>query len=259
MFLEIDGLKIFYNIEGEGNPLILLHGWGASSDSLYSLFYYFKKKYLVINLDLPGFGKSDAPNKSFDGEDYKNIILKFISNLKLKNFTIIGHSFGGRIGIRIASENPFVLKGLILIDSAGIREKKTNKQKIRESTFKILKKITLKIFKGKKQEKILDYLRNIFGSTDYKIQKGIMRDTLVKVVNEDLTTYLKRINTKTLIVWGEKDKELPVKHAYLMHSLIKDSKLVIIKNAGHFPYLDNITKVLSSIESFLEKIYGNSF
>lgn len=259
MFLEIDGLKIFYNIEGEGNPLILLHGWGASSGSLYSLFYYFKKKYLVINLDLPGFGKSDAPNKSFDGEDYKNIILKFISNLKLKNFTIIGHSFGGRIGIRIASENPFVLKGLILIDSAGIREKKTNKQKIRESTFKILKKITLKIFKGKKQEKILDYLRNIFGSTDYKMQKGIMRDTLVKVVNEDLTTYLKRINTKTLIVWGEKDKELPVKHAYLMHSLIKDSKLVIIKNAGHFPYLDNITKVLSSIESFLEKIYGNSF
>lgn len=259
MFLEIDGLKIFYNIEGEGNPIVLLHGWGANSDSLYSLFHYFKKKYLVINIDLPGFGKSDTPNKSFDGEDYKNIILKFISNLKLKNFTIIGHSFGGRIGIRIASENPFELKSLILIDSAGIREKKTNKQKISESTFKILKKLTLKIIKGKSQEKILDYLRNIFGSTDYKMQKGIMRDTLVKVVNEDLTSNLKKIKIKTLIIWGEKDKELPIKHAYLMHDLIKNSKLVIIKNAGHFPFLDNTTKVLNSIESFLEEIYRNVF
>lgn len=259
MFLEIDGLKIFYQIEGEGYPLILLHGWGANSDSLNSLFHYFNKKYLVINLDLPGFGKSDTPIKSFNGEDYKSIVLKFIKSLKLKNFTIIGHSFGGRIGIRIASENIDELKGLILIDSAGIREKKTNKQKISEATFKILKKITLKIFKGKKQEKFLDFLRNIFGSIDYKMQKGVMRETLVKIVNEDLTTNLKRINTKTLIIWGEKDKELPVKHAYLINSLIRDSKLVIIKNAGHFPYLDNITKVLSSIESFLEVIYGNVF
>ncbi|MGQ9844996.1 MAG: alpha/beta fold hydrolase [Caldisericia bacterium] len=257
MLLEIDGLKIFYNIEGEGNPLILLHGWGASSDTLFSLFHYFKKNYFVINLDLPGFGKSDTPNRSFDGEDYKNIVLKFIKSLELKNFTIIGHSFGGRIGIRIASENPFELKGLILIDSAGIREKKTKKQKISESTFKILKKIILKLFKEKKQEKFLNYLRNIFGSNDYKMQKGIMRDTLVKVVNEDLTSNLKKIKTKTLIIWGEEDKELPIKHAYLMHNLIKNSKLTIIKNAGHFPFLDNTTKVLNSIESFLEEIYGN--
>jgi len=258
MFVEIDGLKIFYNIDGNGYPVILLHGWGANSDSLYPLYNYLKNNYYVINLDLPGFGRSDIPLKSLNGEDYKNIILKFINHLNLKNYTIIGHSFGGRIGIRIAKENPIELKSLILIDSAGIREKKKVKQKISESTFKFLKKMVLKTIKGKNQEKFLDKLRNIFGSTDYKSQKGVMRETLVKVVNEDLTSYLKDIKTKTLIIWGEKDKELPVKHAYIMNSLIKNSKLVIIKNAGHFPFLDNLIKVLNSIESFLEEIYGSN-
>lgn len=258
MFVEIDGLKIFYNIKGDGNPVILLHGWGANSDSLYPIYNYLKNNYYVINLDLPGFGRSDIPLNSLNGEDYKNIILKFINYLNLKNYTIIGHSFGGRIGIRIAKENPTELKSLILIDSAGIREKKKVKQKISESTFKLLKKLVLKIIKGKNQEKFLDKLRNIFGSTDYKSQKGVMRETLVKIVNEDLTSYLKDIKTETLIIWGENDKELPVKHAYIMNNLIKKSKLVIIQNAGHFPFLDNLIKVLNSIESFLEEVYGNN-
>lgn len=258
MFVEIDGLKIFYNIKGDGNPVILLHGWGANSDSLYPIYNYLKNNYYVINLDLPGFGRSDIPLNSLNGEDYKNIILKFINYLNLKNYTIIGHSFGGRIGIRIAKENPTELKSLILIDSAGIREKKKVKQKISESTFKLLKKLVLKIIKGKNQEKFLDKLRNIFGSTDYKSQKGVMRETLVKIVNEDLTSYLKDIINETLIIWGENDKELPVKHAYIMNNLIKNSKLVIIQNAGHFPFLDNLIKVLNSIESFLEEVYGNN-
>ena len=258
MFVEIDGLKIFYNVEGNGNPVILLHGWGANSYSLIPISNYLKKIYQTISLDLPGFGKSDIPLNSFNGDDYKNIVLKFINFLNLKNYVIIGHSFGGRIAIRIARENPDELKGLILIDSAGIREKKTEKQKISENTFKFLKKITTKLLKGESREKILDKLRNIFGSVDYKSQKGVMRDTLVKVVNEDLTSFLKEIKVKTLIIWGEKDKELPVKHAYIMYELIQNSKLFILKNCGHFPYLDNLPKVLSSIESFLEEIYGNS-
>ena len=258
MFAEIDGLKIFYNVEGNGNPVILLHGWGTNSDSLIPISNYLKKIYQTISLDLPGFGKSDIPLNSFSGDDYKNIVLKFISLLNLKNYVIIGHSFGGRIAIRIAKENPDELKGLILIDSAGIREKKTKKQKISESTFKFLKKITTKLFKGESREKILDKLRNIFGSTDYKSQKGVMRDTLVKVVNEDLTSFLREIKVKTLIIWGEKDKELSVKHAYIMNESIPNSKLIVLKNCGHFPYLDNLPKVLSAIESFLEEIYGSS-
>ena len=143
-------------------------------------------------------------------------------------------------------------------DTSEKGEKKTEKQKISENTFKFLKKITTKLLKGESRERFLDKLRNIFGSVDYKSQKGVMRDTLVKVVNEDLTSFLKEIKVKTLIIWGEKDKELPVKHAYIMYELIQNSKLFILKNCGHFPYLDNLPKVLSSIESFLEEIYGNS-
>lgn len=258
MFVNIDGLKIFYNVEGEGYPILLLHGWGVNSDSLFPIFNYLKNSFRIITLDLPGFGRSDTPYESFDGDDYKNVVLKFINYLSLKNLTILGHSFGGRIAIRLAKENLNDLKGLILIDSAGIREKKRLKQKISEGLFKFLKKVINKILKGKTKDNILEKLRNIFGSIDYKSQKGVMRDTLVKIVNEDLTPFLKEIKVKTLIIWGEKDKDLPIKHAYLMNELIENSKLVIVKNAGHYPYLDNLTKVLNSIEIFLKELYGNN-
>lgn len=258
MFANIDRIKVYYEIHGDGFPIFLFHGWGGNSNSLYPIGSVLEKDYKVIYIDFPGFGKSDVPLKSFDGEDYKNLILKFIDSLNLKGYAIIGHSFGGRIGIRIAKERKEEVKALILIDSAGIRDKKTLKQRFTEKTFKLLKKLVIKLFKGKSQEKILNNLRKIFGSKDYKSVNGAMRDTLVKIVNEDLSSIMSEIDTKTLIIWGENDKELPLRHAYIIKEKIKNSKLVIIKNAGHFPYLDNLTKVISEIKLFLGEI-NNEF
>lgn len=258
MYANIDGVKVYYEINGDGYPILLFHGWGGNSKSLYPIGSVLEKNYKVIYIDFPGFGKSDTPTKSFDGEDYKNIILKLIDNLKIKSYVILGHSFGGRIGIRVAKERKDEVKGLILIDSAGIRDKKTIKQRFTEKTFKLLKNLTIKLFKGKSQEKILNNLRKFFGSKDYKSVNGVMRDTLVKIVNEDLSSIMSEIETKTLIIWGENDKELPLRHGYIMKEKIKNSKLVIIKNAGHFPYLDNLTKVVSEIKNFLGEI-SNEF
>ncbi|MDI6861631.1 MAG: alpha/beta hydrolase [Caldisericia bacterium] len=254
MFVNIDNLNIYYEIHGDGMPILLFHGWGGNSFSLYPIGMNLEKEYKVIYFDFPGFGKSDIPKRPFDGEDYKNFILKFIDFLNLKNYIIIGHSFGGRIGIRIAKDRKDKLKALILIDSAGIRDPKTLKQKFTEKTFKFLKNLVIKNFKGERREKILKILRGTFGSKDYKSVDGVMRDTLVKIVNEDLTSIMKEISTPTLILWGENDKELPLRHAYIMNKNIKNSKLVIIKNAGHFPYLDNLIKVISEIKSFLGEV-----
>lgn len=258
MNINIDGLNIFYRVEGSGNNLILLHGWGVSSDSLYPILNYLKRSYKVYALDLPGFGRSDIPKSSFDGENYKNIVLKFIKELNINDYVIIGHSFGGRIGIRISRENNPNLKGLILIDSAGIRDKKSLKQKLSEGLFKLIKRVVLKIFKKEKGEKILDFFRNILGSIDYKSQKGILRETLVKIVNEDLKPFLKDIKVKTLIIWGEKDRDLPLRHAFIFKNLIKNSKLIIIKDGSHYPFLENLTKVLNSIELFLRDVYNEN-
>lgn len=255
MFVKIDDLNIYYEIEGDGNPILLFHGWGGNSYSLYPIGSLLKDSYKVIYLDFPGFGKSDIPKKSLNGEDYKNIILKLIDFLKLKEYSIIGHSFGGRVGIRIAVERKNDLKGLILIDSAGIRDKKSLKQRIREKSFKILKRLFLKATKGKTRDKIISSLQNLFGSKDYKSVNGVMRETLVKIVNEDLLPLLKEIETKTLIIWGEFDKELPLRHGLIMKENIKNSNLVVIKNGGHFPYLDNLPKVISEIKNFLGEIY----
>ncbi len=256
MYVKIDDLNIYYDIQGEGFPILLFHGWGGNSNSLYPIGNYLKDKYKVIYIDFPGFGKSDVPKCSLSGEDYKIIVSKFINYLNLKDFIIIGHSFGGRIGIRIATERKKDIKGLILIDSAGIRDKKKLKQRISERTFKFLKSAVLKLLKGKTKDKTISFLQKIFGSKDYKNVDGVMRETLVKIVNEDLLPILKEIEAKTLIIWGEFDKELPLRHGLIMKENIKNSNLVIIKNGSHFPYLDNLPKVLSEINKFLGEIYG---
>lgn len=255
MYKDIDDFKLYYDIQGEGSPLILLHGWGGNSGSLFPLANILKKDFKVFTLDLPGFGKSSKPTSAIGGDKYKIIVQKFINFIEVHNYSIIGHSFGGRIAIRIASEKPLDLCSLVLIDSGGIKSEKEITQLLSERLFKLLKKTIKLIFKGKLQYKILETLKRHFGSYDYRKQNGIMREILVKVINEDLSNLLTQIDVPTLIIWGEKDDVLPLSHARYIKQLVRNSQLEIIPNAGHFPYLDNLPKVYAVLSKFLNDAY----
>jgi pimeloyl-ACP methyl ester carboxylesterase len=255
MFKDIDGFKLYYDVEGEGPSLILLHGWGGNSYSLLPLTNVLKKDFRVFTLDLPGFGRSSKPVSAIGGEEYKTVVQKFIDAVGIQDYSIIGHSFGGRIAIKIASLKPKGLCSLVLIDSGGIKAEKETNQILSERFFKLLKKSVKLIFKGALQYRILETLKRHFGSDDYRRQDGIMREILVKIVNEDLTDLLPLIDVPTLIIWGEKDDILPVSHGRCMKQLLKDAQLEIIPNAGHFPYLDYLPKVYTVLYNFLNNVY----
>ena len=95
-----------------------------------------------------------------------------------------------------------------------------------------------------------------FGSQDYKDSEGIMRQTMVKVINDDLSHLLPLIKAPSLLIWGENDQDTPVYMGQEMEKAIPDSGLVIIKGAGHYSYLDNYDQFRAVIKVFLKDDLG---
>lgn len=205
MNILIDNLKINYEIYGGKNKknIVLLHGWGTNLNSFKIMIDYLKENYKVIAIDLPGFGYSDVPNKVLNITEYSKIIHNLLIKLKVKNAVLIGHSFGGRIAITLAGHYDYNPEKIILINSAGIKPKRTIWYYIKIYTYKLLKKLSLLLPK-KIATLYIKKLRSIFGSKDYNDAPEIMKGILSLVVNEDLRKYMKKIKAPTLLLWGKK-------------------------------------------------------
>jgi pimeloyl-ACP methyl ester carboxylesterase len=250
----INNLRINYKTTGSGPVILILHGWSSSSDSwIKAMEHLSRVGYQIICPDLPGFGKSGTPAESWDTDDYMEWLSGLIGVLKLDKFILLGHSFGGRIAIKFSAKNADKLKCLILCDSAGIRPKLNAK---RTAVYKMVQ-MGNSVFASGFLLKIKDILRNILyffiKNIDYVKAKGVMRATMTKVVNEDLTSCLSDIKNKTLLVWGKNDKLVSIEYAYQFNDKIKDSKLEIIPGVGHSPHLKYFERLTEIIIMFLNE------
>ena len=253
MFIKIDEVKVYYEVNGQGKPVILLHGWGGQAASFMPVLDFLSQTFKVYALDLPGFGRSSIPPTAWGSNDYALFIYKFLSKLGIAKADLIGHSFGGRIIISLAANFPEKVGKLILVDSAGIRPKRTAKYYLRTLMAKTGKRLSSLPPFGKG---LKDVIYNRMGSKDYR-EAGNMRGILVKVVNEDLRHLLVKIKAPTLLIWGEEDKETPISHAKIMERQIEDAGLVILKGAGHFSYLDNLSQFCLIAVNFLGECQDN--
>lgn len=254
MNIVIDNLNISYNISGNESAtetFVILQGWGTKYEYYEKIAALLRNKFKVVQFDFPGFGGSDEPPVPWGVDDYTDFFDKLMEKLSIKEAILLGHSYGGRVIIKYANREKrnLSIKKIILMDAAGIMPKKTFKQKFNIRKYKIMKAV----FKPKIMyflfPEIIDDWRDRQGSADYKNASEIMRACLVKAVNEDLTALLPGIKEETLIIWGEDDDSTPVSDAYLMDKMIPDSGLAIIKNAGHFSYIDQpqiFTEILSN-------------
>lgn len=239
-FVKIKGLRVYYEKDGNGEPILLLHGWGGNTGSLKPICDILKRQFTTYSLDLPGFGRSFIPEIPWETQNYGLFIKEFLDNFGIEKVNLIGHSFGGKIGIWIASHYPFIIKRLVLIAPSGIKPKRQLGYYLKVFIAKIAKTLPPHL-KERLYEKI--------GSSDYKTA-GKMKPTLIKVLKEDFKPLLCKILAPTLIIWGEDDKETPLYQGKIMEKEISNSKLAIIKG-GHFCYLDEPQYVSSLILDFL--------
>lgn len=253
MKVNIENMNLNYICEGKGKDVLILHGWGASIDTIMPIFNHLKNRFRVFAMDFPGCGKSQEPSEILGAYDYARITKKFIDAMGIKDVILIGHSHGGRVSLVLANKYPDLVKKMILIDSAGLIPKRKLKYYIKVYSFKALKKIYSMIFFWMDKNEKMEKFYKKFGSTDYKQANGIMRKILVKLVNEDLRPLLKDIQASTLLIWGKDDNDTPVYMGEIMEKEIKDSGLVVLENAGHYSYLDQFMRFKAIIDSFLKE------
>lgn len=251
--LEIKGLKINYSESGrkDGKPVIILHGWGCNFSTVKSIAECLEDGMRIFSIDLPGHGKSQEPDDVWSTFDFSDFLKEFIKHHSLSNPSLIGHSFGGRVSIAYASKHP--VDKLVLIDSAGIKPKRSLKYYYKVYSYKLLKKIVKALFKEEKADKYINKALNKKASADYLSSSPRMRAVMSKCVNEDLTKFLPEINASTLLIWGEKDTATPLTDAKKMERSIKDSGLVSFANCGHYSFLDNPYQFKAVLRSFFDK------
>lgn len=226
-----------------GPTLVMLHGWGRSLEAFRPLGELLSRDFKVILVDLPGFGRSPLPNAaSNEGGgwgtlEYSERVKELLDRSGVRECILVGHSFGGRISVQLASRHPSLVKGVVLIGSHGLKRARSLAQEIRIRLIKSI--ITFaKTIDGLTGSRIFaHYLAPRFGSRDYK-GAGDLRKTLVKTVNEDLSTQAANISAPTLLLWGADDQETPIDLARDFHRLIRDSTLHIFPNKGHEPFAD---------------------
>ena len=243
MIKVIDGIKVYYEYidNNKNNNIVFLHGWGQNIKMMKYIGEKLEINYNYLYIDLPGFGKSMEPKEVLSVYDYSNIINELVSVLELKNIVIIGHSFGGKIGLVYASK--YDINKLICL--ASPYKKTTKKITLKTKIYKIIKKYKSLRF-------ITNFLSKYIGSTDYNNANLMMRNILVSTVNLDIRCDIKKIKCPTLLIWGTNDTQVKIEDAYELNNLIANSKLIEYKNLSHYAYLENISEVSSEIKKFIE-------
>lgn len=232
-------------IFGKGESCVLfLHGWGGSTNSFFNIAEKMAVDKKVIVVDLYGFGKTKYPNVVLDTYEYALQIYLMLKRKQINKVSIVAHSFGGRIAMLLASVFDIVVERLVLVDSAGVKPKRGLIYRIKVQQYKRAKQ--------KIKNKINPLKLSKYGSDEYKKLNDIQRQGYVKIVNQDLTYLLKYIRSKTLIVWGSKDKSTPMYMAKKIQKKIQGSRLYVYLDSGHFCYLENYLNFINLLKVFLK-------
>jgi pimeloyl-ACP methyl ester carboxylesterase len=233
--------------------LLILHGWGSNSMRWQRVTELLEKKGIeVLVLDLPGFGVEPSPDRPWSRNDYINWIFQKVKEKNWQKFNLLGHSFGGGIAAKIATENPDPIEKLILCAPAIIKRKS-----IKTYLFYWLAYLGKKIFSlpgfrifHPLAEKLIYKLA---GARDYYLADGIMKETMKKIgKEEDLEMILDKIKIPTLILWGKRDDVLPLKDAFRIKEKIRDSELKIIPKARHSPHREAPEELAENIIQFIK-------
>jgi pimeloyl-ACP methyl ester carboxylesterase len=226
--------------------LLILHGWGCDKYVYCDVVAHLEPRYSVTLPELPGFGDTPEPPEPWGVSEYADYVLELCKREDILPDIVIAHSLGARIAIKLLAEDKITPRKIVFTGAAGIRPKQTLKQKIKTRLFKF-KKALLRL-----SPEALEKLRQKHGSADYREASPMMRQCLVKIVNEDLTELLPLIEQETLLIWGEDDDATPLADGYLMEKLMPDAGLALMRETGHYAFIDQPELFNRILDSYLE-------
>ncbi len=234
----VNNVNTVVKIYGEGSPqqagrpFLILHGWNSSSDKWIEVAETLSKRGLKVFVpDLPGFGKSDALQIPWNTNKYVNWVEEFVkSQPELRSeFYLLGHSFGGALASKYVVKHPQEVKKLFLVSAACIR-KKTAKKSLFQKVSKVVKLFYFLPYYSFFRRAVYKF---VIKKSDYLYVDGIIKETYLNVISDNLSFHLPFIKAPVVIIWGDKDEMTPIEDARFIQNQIKNSKLSIIQGAGH--------------------------
>ncbi len=218
---------------------MFFHGYLADKRSFFHQIAYFERDFEVFAPDFKGFGENEGMEYPYSLDDYIKDTEEYFYKNGIYKPSVIAHSFGGRVAIKMAGREENSFDKLVLTGAAGLKPKPSFKKTIKKTLFNLLKKfVDKKRLEG-------------FYSKDYLALSPTMRESFIKIVNEYLDDYLPYIKNSTLIINGREDRETPLYMAKRLNREIRNSQLKIIENAGHFAFIDKPNAFNMEVGKFL--------
>ena len=271
-YIKVGTFKIrYWALGNKGTPVILIHGLGASADIWMYNVEALAKQHRVYALDLAGFGRSDKPGPSFTPFDYTPFLDDFKKALNINRVSLVGQSLGGGIALHYAIQFPKKVDKLVLVDSAGLGKEVIWTLRLMSlplvgEVFSYPSRRGVEIFfklavrnRALVTKDFVELYYDIFsqpGFQEYFLRilrrivniRGAREEILGPIMNN-----LQEITQPVLIIWGEKDRVLALKHAYYAKGKLRNAKLEIMEGCGHIPFFERSEEFNRAVLSFLSK------
>jgi pimeloyl-ACP methyl ester carboxylesterase len=211
-----------YERYGDGAPsVVALHGWGRDRRDWDPVL----RGTAAYALDLPGFGLSPAPPAGWGAQEYSRFLAPLFD--ELDPVVLVGHSFGGRIALHLAADRPDRFRGVVLTGTPVFRVAPAGRPK---AAFRLARSLHRLHLLGDER---MEAYRRKYGSADYRQARGVMREVLVRVVNEEYGDALKRLQVPLALVWGEQDTAVPLAVVDRIRAVVPDAQLDVVAGSGH--------------------------
>lgn len=221
---HLNGALFAEHQHGYPPHVLALHGWGRDRKDLLAELHGRE----ITALDLPGFGASPPPPQPWGAADYAERIADFAAEVSGGPYLVVGHSFGGRIAACFAANHPHLVAGVVFIGVPLIRPSPGSKAPF------LFRLARAGANRNLLSNHLLERMRHRYGSRDYNEAVGIMRDILVRVVNDDYSAELLRVSCPVAFLWGRDDSAVPAAVAEEASRLVKyPIRVEIVDGAGH--------------------------
>ncbi len=235
--------QLFAERFGNSPPTVLaLHGWARDRQD----FSLALADLDAVAVDLPGFGLSPPPVDAWGTIEYAQCLLSVLQECSTQPI-VIGHSFGGRVAVRLASLFPDRIRGLVLTGVPLLRT--SNSRSVPPLALRVTRNLNKK---GMLPQSTVEWLRNKYGSADYRATRGLMRKIFVRVVNENYEEDLRAIRCPVQMVWGSADTETPPEIAHRAAAMIPRAEVTILPNIGHLVPVSAPTQVCAAVHRLRE-------